>query len=81
MKKLIALIGMAGLMAVGCAHRDQNRGGTYDSTDMKTGTTSSDSTIKSSGSEDKTNNSGNRSSATDTTPSSTDTSNSKIPQK
>ncbi len=30
MKKLIALAALAGLFAVGCAHREKNMGGDYD---------------------------------------------------
>jgi hypothetical protein len=77
MKKLIALIGMAGLITVGCAHRDRdhNMGGTYDESISTSG--SSASTSDGTAGQDKTSNSGNRSKATETHPegSSSDTSN------
>ena len=37
MKKLIALVALAGLFAVGCAHRDKNMGGDQDNSSMSTG--------------------------------------------
>jgi len=44
MKKTIAVIAMAGLFACGCSHfrhKDNNTGGTYDSTQMNSGSNSS----------------------------------------
>ena len=37
MKRLIALVALAGLFAVGCAHRDKNMGGDQDNSSMSTG--------------------------------------------
>jgi hypothetical protein len=44
MKKTIAVIAMAGLITCGCSHfrhRDNNAGGSYDSTQMNSGSNSS----------------------------------------
>jgi hypothetical protein len=41
MKKLIALIAVAGLVVVGCAHKEKNMGGSSDQTTSTTGSRSS----------------------------------------
>jgi len=54
MKKIIALIAMAGLITVGCSHfrhKESNTGGTSDTTQMNTGSSSSDKTSSSTSSQ------------------------------
>jgi len=69
MKKVIALMALAGLITVGCAHRDRDRnaGGTYDETIMQSGSSTND--VNRQTTDDKNSNSGNRSSTTDSNPS------------